>query len=76
MNTITEFYTLSGLHFKAVDQNDQWPQQRYTTHWQPHGLPQAKLGDHIAVAAPSLADENLLAILDQLALKYTRETLR
>lgn len=65
-----------GLYFKLVDQNEQWPQQRYTMHWQPRALPQTQLEDHVVVKSPSTATIELLTLLDQLALAYTHTSLR
>lgn len=65
-----------GLYFKLVDQNEQWPQQRYTMYWQPRALPQTQLEDHVVVKGPLAEDVELLTLLDQLALAYTHKSLR
>ena len=58
-------------------QGDQWPTERYMTYWQPRALPTTDLGGDVIFEGPNDASETneILRLLDQLALKYTSETL-
>lgn len=67
---------LLGLYFKLVDQNEQWPQQRYMMYSQPRALPLRDLAGHIVLEGLPTHTVDLLSSLDQLALQYTDKTLR
>ncbi|KAF7792169.1 hypothetical protein EIP86_003199 [Pleurotus ostreatoroseus] len=69
-------FTFEGLYFKLVDQNEQWPQQRYSMYWQPRALPQTQLEGHKTLEGPSTDTIELMKLLDQLALAYTHDTIR
>jgi hypothetical protein len=62
----------------SVEQDNQWPTERYMMHWQPRELPASEPEGSIVLAGPALKSEHMeaLRILDQLALAYTSQTLR
>jgi hypothetical protein len=60
-----------------VTQDNQWPTKRYMTYWQPRAIPSTNLQGTAVLEEPSDESETteILHLLDQLALKYTAETL-
>ncbi|KZT06920.1 polyketide synthase [Laetiporus sulphureus 93-53] len=66
-----------GLHFTLVSQDDQWPTERYMMYWQPRALPTTEHEGMLVLdrAADDTDSVHILCLLDQLALKYTHETL-
>jgi hypothetical protein len=74
--SLTPLFT--GLHFTLITQDNQWPTKRYITYWQPRALPSTNLQGAVVLEEPSDESEttDILHLLDQLALKYTAETLK
>jgi hypothetical protein len=68
----------TALHFTLVTQDNQWPTKRYMTYWQPRALPSTNLQGAVVLEEPSNEFETteILHLLDQIALKYTAETLK
>ena len=69
---------LTGLRFEAVTRDNQWPTKRYMIYWQPRALPLTALQGTVVLEEPSGKSEmtKILRLLDQMALKYTAETLK
>jgi hypothetical protein len=68
----------TALHFTLVTQDNQWPTKRYMTYWQPRALPSTNLQGAVVLEESSNEFETtvILHLLDQIALKYTAETLK
>ncbi|GJJ08186.1 Type I Iterative PKS [Clathrus columnatus] len=70
-------FTIEGLRFAWVEQEDALPTTRFTDCWQPHALPIAQRGRSISTEAYSLESDaiELLKVLDELAVSYTKAML-
>ncbi|GJJ08177.1 putative secondary metabolism biosyntheticenzyme [Clathrus columnatus] len=73
----TVIFTIEGLRFAWVEQEDALPTTRFTDCWQPHALPIAQRGRPTSIEAYSLESDaiELLKVLDELAVSYTKAML-
>ncbi|KAF9237177.1 polyketide synthase [Melanogaster broomeanus] len=70
-------FTVEGLRFELVQQQHGWPSVHYKMLWQPRDLPPLNLEGLMVLPEPTALFEagEVLKVLDQLALHYTRQTL-
>ncbi|CCM06115.1 uncharacterized protein FIBRA_08364 [Fibroporia radiculosa] len=70
-------FTVEGFRFALVQRDDQWPSEHFKMLWQPRDLPQSHLESSIVLPGPPPHSDaiELLRILDQLAMQFTKKTI-
>ncbi|CCM04557.1 uncharacterized protein FIBRA_06738 [Fibroporia radiculosa] len=70
-------FTVEGLCFALVQRDDKWPSEHFKMFWQPRDLPLSHLeGSVILPGPPPHSDASeLLHVLDQLAIQFTKKTI-
>ncbi|ESK88629.1 polyketide synthase [Moniliophthora roreri MCA 2997] len=69
-------FTFEGLRFETVQQDQQAIKERFSMIWQPRGLPKSNNSGHVTLEDDSVLEhQELLDVLDKLALGYTKKAL-
>ncbi|KAK7047807.1 hypothetical protein VNI00_006135 [Paramarasmius palmivorus] len=69
-------FTFEGLHFELVQQDIPAINERFSMIWQPRALPESRLRGHVTLEDNSPSElQELLDVLDKLALGYTKRAL-
>ncbi|KIJ60835.1 polyketide synthase [Hydnomerulius pinastri MD-312] len=70
-------YTVEGLRFALIQRGNEWPSEHFKIFWQPRDLPQSQLESSVVLPGPPPRSDDieLLHVLDQLAVHFTKKTI-